>query len=521
MLRIVALLSFASLLFALTVGCSDPVAGSTDAAIPHGDGGSADSGGTDPGDGDGGGTGDAGSTDAEGADAASPDAETVDAAQDEVGTDDAGVDDAGEADAGQPGDDGGWGGDGEDGGADAGPNGCNGSDSIISGTTLAPNGIDPIPYVLVYVTHNSTTFPSKAATVTCDACAKPKNPVAMTISGPGGTFALSGVTLDLGGTFTVVMDTGSFRRVIRNVSVGVCKPLALTAAQTRFSGDTVVEDIAPRIVVASDPSGKADVNDKLVNVLDTIGVSYDTVLPDRTGGQVNGDLLGLMASPAKLAGYDIVAIPCGVLGNYTVGSMITTTAAANLTAWLKAGGRLYSSDLAYEVVAQADPAGFTWAPGPSPHAGADHGDSGVGLAKLTPPLTSIDATVDNPDLLAWLQAIKVVTAPATTNPVVELRDPWGAVDAITTQTDARGMPLGLSFVSASVSWWVNTTTIGPGAVHPLTAQVDVQDDNGKRCGRIAYTSYHMQSSSAGGSLSPQERVLEYLLFQLSRCVTVD
>ncbi|MFI5302989.1 MAG: hypothetical protein ACHREM_33275, partial [Polyangiales bacterium] len=390
---------------------------------------------------------------------------------------------------------------------------CDGGDVTFTGTTFAPNGVDPIPHVLVYVTSDTQTFPAAPTGVDCLACTAPTGALAIATSAIDGTFTIPATGLDAGGTYTFVMQTGLFRRVIRHVAVASCTPVSLAAAQTSFPGSSAGDDVAPKIAVASDPSGTADVNDKLVQVLKAIGVTYDTFLPDKKGAATTGDLIGLLNDPTTLAGYEILAIPCGALGDFTVKPTLTPAIVSNLQAWLKAGGRLYVSDLAYEVVAQSDAADFTWAPGPSTHAIDDPGNSGVGIATGT----SISANVVDADLLAWLQAIHAVTAPTTTIPIVDLRDPWGALDSITTAVDAKGKPLGTTFVSASVSWHEGTTAVGP-AVHPLTAQVDIPGASGDRCGRVVFTSYHVQSASSGSGLTPQEHVLEYLFFQLSRCV---
>ena len=53
--------------------------------------------------------------------------------------------------------------------------------------------------------------------------------------------------------------------------------------------------------------------------------------------------------------------------------------------------------------------------------------------------------------------------------------------------------------------------------HPLTVQTDLQDSAGNYCGRMVFTSYHVETGT-GTTLSPQERVLEYLFFQLSTCI---
>jgi hypothetical protein len=69
-------------------------------------------------------------------------------------------------------------------------------------------------------------------------------------------------------------------------------------------------------------------------------------------------------------------------------------------------------------------------------------------------------------------------------------------------------------VSADVTWH----TAGSGH-HPLTVQADVADASGNYCGRVVFSSYHVQTSTTA-MLSPQERVLEYLFFQLSTCIDV-
>jgi len=67
-----------------------------------------------------------------------------------------------------------------------------------------------------------------------------------------------------------------------------------------------------------------------------------------------------------------------------------------------------------------------------------------------------------------------------------------------------------------VSW--HATPPGP-AHHPLTVQVDVPGPAGDSCGRVVFTSYHVQVSGSGShTLTAQERVLEYLFFQLSTCI---
>jgi hypothetical protein len=348
---------------------------------------------------------------------------------------------------------------------------------------------------------------------------KPTAALVETVSGVDGTFTLTSPLLDAGGTYTVVVETGGFRHVTRHVTIPACGNLALPASATSFPKATSGDDIAPKVAVASDStSTKTDVNDKFAQVLDAIGIGYDKIGPDRTipASPAAGDMLSLLGSASALNAYQILVVPCGSLGVWNPSANLTSAMKANLQAWLAAGGRLYASDLAYAVVQAADPTDFTWAPGPSPHTlttgTTDPASSGVGIASGT----SINANVDDADLLAWLKVVGATTT--TTIPVTELKDPWGALDSLTTKMDpTTSTPLATTYVSADVSWHEGSTTVGP-AHHPLTAQVDVLGAGGASCGRAVFTSYHVQSSASGGALTPQERVLEYLFFQLTACL---
>ena len=254
-------------------------------------------------------------------------------------------------------------------------------------------------------------------------------------------------------------------------------------------------------------------NDKFAHVLDLIGITgYDRWGPDKTGAAFGSmDLIALFTTPSRLNSYDIVIAPCGSLGNFSVSPVLTATMVTNLQAWLAAGGRLYASDLAYEIAAETFPTAMTFATGPSPHAGADPADVGQGIASGS----TIMADVDDADLLAWLRLVGAVSPTATQIPVSDLRDPWAAVDLVPPANltpDTHGIHHEAVLVSANVTWHT-----GGAAHHPLTVQADYPNPAGAYCGRMVFTSYHVQTGT-GTTLAPQERVLEYVFFQLSSCI---
>ncbi len=391
----------------------------------------------------------------------------------------------------------------------------------ITGIALAPNGHDPLPGVRVWIAPAGQVFAPAADAVVCQHCADPPAASVWVLSGTDGSFSLRGAVVDAGGSFTVVFESGGFRHVERGVTVAPCGNVALPAARTHLPGASSGDDTVPRIAVAgyrTAPTGSRsiDVNDRFTHVLDAIGITgYDTVDPDHggTNGGHGMDLVALLDAPDTLARYQILVTPCGVLGNFTPSTLLTAPRVANLQAWLARGGRLYASDLAYPVIQRVYPAGITFASGHP--ARGEAADIGVGLASTA----TLPGTVDDPGMLAWLQQVGAVTAGQSTVALRDFKDPWGAVDALPDaelMTGTGGASSGHVWVSGDVSWHEGPT--GPHH-HPLTVQADYPGPANDFCGRVVFTSYHVQTDTSA-TLSPQERVLEYLFFQLATCIQV-
>jgi hypothetical protein len=64
------------------------------------------------------------------------------------------------------------------------------------------------------------------------------------------------------------------------------------------------------------------------------------------------------------------------------------------------------------------------------------------------------------------------------------------------------------------------TTKGSAAVYPQSVKFDVTPPGGMAaCGRAIYTSYPtLQTTTTMSTLAPQERILEYLMFEAGACV---
>jgi hypothetical protein len=110
--------------------------------------------------------------------------------------------------------------------------------------------------------------------------------------------------------------------------------------------------------------------------------------------------------------------------------------------------------------------------------------------------------VDDPSLKAWMTGLGVPTSPV---PLQGFLNPW-SVQASLPKTSTL-------IVDGTVSY-----TGAGGATSgdvPLTSQFDVS-----ACGRVVYSSYHTAGGTVTpGNLLPQERILEYLVFEVGSCVT--
>src|SRR5438552_2396623 len=80
-----------------------------------------------------------------------------------------------------------------------------GTQTTISGTVLAPNGIDPVPGALVYVPYTVSEFPP---TIECEVCNSiTDSALVSTVTAADGSFTLGPLPtpMDLSGGFTVTI----------------------------------------------------------------------------------------------------------------------------------------------------------------------------------------------------------------------------------------------------------------------------------------------------------------------------
>lgn len=212
--------------------------------------------------------------------------------------------------------------------------------------------------------------------------------------------------------------------------------------------------------------------------------------------------------------YDIIFINCG--NSYELLASDPDTIAI-LQEYVENGGKLYVTDWSYGFIEQPFPSFMNFFDGgDDPQVGETHGHAKVGMGGIT-----VDATVNDNVLSAWLDGVRVNDgtieqncynlADEDVNAIQGARNEDGSV----TVADFLGswaVMLGEhdGFAGASDIWMQGDVTHYNGDVQdaPLT----VTRDEG--LGRILYSSYHTAHSCPTPGFWAQERVLQFLVFEL-------
>ena len=109
----------------------------------------------------------------------------------------------------------------------------------------------------------------------------------------------------------------------------------------------------------------------------------------------------------------------------------------------------------------------------------------------------------------------VPDAGPTDLPLTGFISPWAAIDT--------AMPPTKVWVRGSVDWFTAQQGVTmPAGDRPLTLSAEYRGAAGNGCGRVVFTSYEVNSRGLTNPmtdpLTPQERVLEWLLFELGGCI---
>jgi hypothetical protein len=389
----------------------------------------------------------------------------------------------------------------------------------VSGTVFAPSGTLPLYNAMVYVP--SRPLEPLPEGVSCDTCEGivSGDPVASALSDETGRFVLDDVPA--GSDVPLVVQVGKWRRQVSIPKVTACVDTPLDAELTRLPASQA-EGHLPKIALSTGGL------DALECLLRKIGIADSEFTNPDSPGRVNlyagrggtneytatfdyGALfplseVGLWGAARDLARYDVVLLSCEG-GEYTFAKPAEARQA--MLDYANAGGRVFFSHW-HKLWLEGGPA-----PLPDVMTFNDVEDD----LDITVP---IDTTFPKGAALAeWLVAVGGSSTPG----MVTLTDAQNTGRVENPELAQRWIydPLDPTTMSSSVKYVTANT--------PLGAPVDEQ------CGRIVYSDLHVATDDPNGDqsstglpfpsgcrtagLTPQEKVLVFMLFDLSACVISD
>jgi hypothetical protein len=425
-----------------------------------------------------------------------------------------------------------------------------GATTTLTGTVLDPAGIHPLYDALVYIPNNPMDpglqpFPPG---ITCDVCGTTAagDPLVTAFTAPDGTFTLSGVPV--GTSITLVIQLGKWRRIFQVNIPNACAANSIAAGTLTMPKNHTEGDI-PRISILTggydpiecvlrkmgvqdseftDPGGAGHIQFYLAA---DPNAGSDGICPQAGGGSgasidsatpQQSALFGTTSGQPTINQYDVVLLACE---GYEEDN---TADWPNLAAYTSAGGRAFMTDFAYNWMASScgqyvqcsgdveqNPAYTnvaTW----------DTGQMASGAAETG----KIDL-VSNPKGMAFEQWLQDVGASASGSGTVSLNPVFHNSNGITAPTEQW-------------LYWASSTPIH------FTFNTPVGATPANQCGLVAFSDWHADQLGASGAgcafeglsstppylshgltfpnecdsnpMTPQEAVLEFMLFDLTACV---
>ncbi|MFN0253349.1 MAG: carboxypeptidase regulatory-like domain-containing protein [Kofleriaceae bacterium] len=391
--------------------------------------------------------------------------------------------------------------------------------TTISGTVFAPNGTLPLFGINVYVPNQAIADPVEGAI--CDRCTDsiPGFPLSKASTDESGRFTL--INVPSGQNVPVIISSGKWRRTIMVSTVAQCADTPLPAADTRLPKNKS-EGFMPKIAITT---GNADSLECLIRKL---GIDDAEISSNAGTGRIhmysgNGvnqfsanHAGGTGAIPSatpfwsdvnNLKPYDIVFLSCEGQQN---GDTKPQPALDAMKAYADLGGRVFASHW-HNIWIGGD---WTDGNGQTPAVWSEIADwvtdNGTNLSNAT---DTIDE-VNNPkgtSFATWMLNVMGSTV-------------RGQISV----TDPRITALGVDTTKAERWVYLNNG----GAERPQTFQFTTPNEAplNDRCGKVVFTDMHVTGTSPGGSypmqscanagttLTPQEKALAFMFFDLASCV---
>jgi hypothetical protein len=419
-----------------------------------------------------------------------------------------------------------------------------GGATSISGTIYDPAGNNPLYGVVAYV----PSVPPSPITLgaQCLACNQLYTgmPIAFAVSDPAGHFTIKGVPD--GANIPLVIQVGKWRMQYTIPNVTKCtdnNATTLIGNKLRLPNNHMVGDI-PAIGIST---GGAD---SLECLLHRIGVDESEYGPGAGGaGRIHifyGDGGSNTMTPgpnawdafwdkeADLKVYDIVLLTCE--GHETSsdghdGDALTPAQLQSLYSYAQNdGGRVFASHFHYAWF-NTGPFGManlaTWTPGTN-----DIGDINANILTTLPNGQAFPRGVAMDQWLMNVGALGVNGAPAGELHIVQARH-----NADVSAANTPSVP----WIIADPQTARSNGMRNAGATEYFSADTPIAAPAIEQCGRVVYSDLHVGAASgdyggytmngqipggavvpsgcANNQLSPQEKALEFMLFDLSGCIT--
>ncbi len=395
---------------------------------------------------------------------------------------------------------------------------CPTGTTTISGKVYDPAGKNPLYNVAVYIP-NSPPQPIPLG-ATCDPCEKlyTGNPVVTALTDPSGEFKI--MNAPDGANIPIVIQIGKWRRQFTLPTVAPCTDTRvpdrmLTLPKNRMEGDI------PRIAIST---GGADTLECLLRRIGVDATEYVGgaageprlhIFQGSSGGGGGGrrgapntqppapqSSTALWSSAAELMKYDILLLSCE--GEETAGMNQQA-----LHDYASMGGRVFASHFHYAWFNSGPYAAenlATWTAGSN-----DMGDINATIVTDFPKGMALQQWLQmNNALVGGQLAIEEARHNADVGPMNTASQPWILANQ---SANPPGATQYFSFNTPT------DTAIGP--------------DGKDYCGRVVFSDLHVGAASnddedapvpascSSGDLSPQEKALEFMLFDLSACVIPD
>jgi hypothetical protein len=398
---------------------------------------------------------------------------------------------------------------------------CMQGTTSVSGTVYAPTppqyGMpDPLYNAAVYIPNAQVQpFPPGVACERCGALASGQ-PLVSAVTGPDGKFTL--LNAPVGQNIPLVIQLGRWRRQVTIPTVNACVDNPLPADLTRLPRNKMEGDIPLTAMVTGNV-------DTLECVLRKIGIDdSEFTAPSAQGenGRVQfylNDLIGmnrmgmqpgsgaqspsgmappesaLESDPTRLAQYDLVLFACEGFHHDR-----DPADQQRVIDYAGKGGRVFATHFSYNWLYNDAP----WS-----------GTANWNVDQQSPMADPLDGTIDQsfPKGMAFAQWVHNVGA--------ELSP--GHIGIHVSRHDLDG-------VIAPAQRWIFSTQ--PGTIQHYTFNTPVGMPPDQQCGRVIFSDFHVNDimSASGmtypaectpGGLTPQEKVLEFMLFDLASCIQPD